>query len=157
DVVRGRQLELFEHVEQPPDADTVAVVAPRVIPLLLRLALLGRIPAGALAVGIDLDVGRGAEGEPLATPPGIVLALADRDIVVTIVLGQRQHRTPPASIPNPKFACFLSKHFCELRVQGTLESLSFPMSLWLGISLRSKLKNAGELPTLDTRTCTHKC
>jgi len=60
DVVRRRQLELLEQIEQPPDADAVAVVAPGVVALLLRLAFLGRIPAGAFAIGVDLDVGGGA-------------------------------------------------------------------------------------------------
>jgi hypothetical protein len=46
DVVRGWNLEVFEEVEQAPDADTVAVVAPSAIALLLRLALLGRIARG---------------------------------------------------------------------------------------------------------------
>ena len=92
DVVCRRQLELLEQVEQAPDADSVAVVAPGIIALLLRLALLGRIPAGALAIGVDLDIGGDAERQPLAAGPGIVLALADDRIVVAIVLGQRQHR-----------------------------------------------------------------
>src|SRR5258708_24799636 len=96
DVVRGGQLQLVEQVEHPPDADPVAIVAPGVIALLLRLALLGRIPAGALAIGVDLDVGRRAKGEPLALRPGIVLALADDRIVIAVVLGKRQHRFSPS-------------------------------------------------------------
>src|SRR6202042_204151 len=69
DVVRRRNLEVFEEVEQAPDADTVAVVPPGVVALLLRLALLGGVPAGAFAVGVDLDVGRHADGKPLAAGP----------------------------------------------------------------------------------------
>src|SRR5262249_34077293 len=80
DVVRGGKFQLLEQLEQPPDADAVAVVAPRVIPLLLRLAFLRGVPAGAFAIGVDLYVGRGAEGKPLAVRPRIVLALVDRRI-----------------------------------------------------------------------------
>jgi hypothetical protein len=70
DIVRRRQLELLEQIEQPPDADPVAVVAPGIIALLLRLALLCRIPTGALAIGVNLDIGGDAERQPLAAGPG---------------------------------------------------------------------------------------
>src|SRR5262245_42883438 len=90
DVVGRGQLELLEQVEQAPDADAVAVVAPGVIALLLRLALLRGVPAGALAIGVDLDVGGHAERQALAAGPGIVLALADAGVALAFVLGERQ-------------------------------------------------------------------
>src|SRR5262245_6373093 len=98
DVVGSGQLELLEQVEQAPDADAVAVVAPGVVALLLRLALLRGIPAGALAIGVDLDVGGHAERQALAAGPGIVLALADDRIVVAVVLGERQHQRSPSVV-----------------------------------------------------------
>src|SRR5262249_25247687 len=64
---------------------------PRVVALLLWLTFLCRVPPGAFAIGVDLDVGGGAEGEPLAARPRIILALVDRRIVVAIVLRQREH------------------------------------------------------------------
>src|SRR5215510_14788752 len=90
--MRGRQIQLLEQIEHAPDADPVAVVTPGVIALLLRLALLCRIPARALAIGIDLDIGRDAKGQPLAVGPGIVLALTDDRIFIAIMFGNGQHQ-----------------------------------------------------------------
>jgi hypothetical protein len=75
-------VELFGQIEQPPDADAVAVVAPGIVALRLRLAVLGVVVASAFAESKDLDVGRDAECEPLAPRPAVVLALGEWDIFV---------------------------------------------------------------------------
>jgi len=79
-VVRERQLELFGKVEQPPDADAVAVVAPGVVALRLRFARLGVVVAQPRAKSKAFDVGRNAEREAFPAGPGIVLALGDRRV-----------------------------------------------------------------------------
>jgi hypothetical protein len=94
-VVRGGQLELVEELEQPPHADAVAVVAPRVVALRLRLAHLGGVMPQAGAEGVPLDVGGNAEGEPPAAWPAVVLALRQRDVVVALVLGKERSLLHP--------------------------------------------------------------
>src|SRR5256885_1150997 len=53
----GWQAKLVQQVEQAPDADAVAVVAPRVVAMRLRLAGLRRVVAETAAEGEPLDVG----------------------------------------------------------------------------------------------------
>ena len=77
-VVRERHLQLVGEIEEPPDADAVAVVAPRVVALRLRLAVLRVVVAAALAEREALDVGGDAEREALAAGPAVVLALGER-------------------------------------------------------------------------------
>ena len=52
------QFQLVEQFEQPPDADAVTVVAPSIVAVRLRLALLRRVMAEARAESEPLDVGR---------------------------------------------------------------------------------------------------
>ncbi len=102
-VVRGRQLELVEQLEQPPYADAVAVVAPGIVAVGLRLALLRRIVTEPGAEGEPLDVGGQHEREALAARPAVVLALRQRDEVVAVVLRQQwlQGRYPHKSMAGP--------------------------------------------------------
>src|SRR6266705_1817659 len=90
-VVRERQLQLVCEVEQAPDADAVAVVAPGIVALRLRLARLGVVVPEPRAEGEALDVGGDAECQALAPRPGIILALGDRNVVV--------ERVPREKIP----------------------------------------------------------
>src|SRR6185437_2765190 len=62
-VVYERDIELVGKVEQPPDADAVAVVAPRIIAIGLRLAVLGIVVTAAFAERMHRDVGGDAERE----------------------------------------------------------------------------------------------
>src|SRR6266571_698214 len=73
-IVSERQLQLLGEVEQAPDADAVAVVAPGIVSLRLGLARLGVVVPEPRA-----------EGEALALRPGIVLALGDGNVVVARV------------------------------------------------------------------------
>ena len=68
DVVRSRQSEFVEQVEIIPEADPVAVVAPRVIALALRRRCAGRVAAEPGAKGEMLDVVVERDGQP--APPG---------------------------------------------------------------------------------------
>src|SRR5438034_11291713 len=89
-VVRGRQLQLVEQLEQAPHADAIAVVAPRVIAVRLRLAGLGRIVPEAGAIGEPLDIGGEQEREALAAGPAVVPALRQRDEVIAPMLRQQR-------------------------------------------------------------------
>src|SRR3989454_3225141 len=99
-IVRERQLQLLGEVEQPPDPDAVAVVAPGVVPLRLGLARLGVVVSEPRAEGKALDVGGDAEREPLALRPGIVLAIGDRNVVV-------------ARVPREKIPCHAGSSFAQ--------------------------------------------
>ena len=68
-VVGDGQAELVEEVEVVPDADAVAVVAPRVVALVLRRGAAGRVGAEAGAEGEILDIVAEVDGEPLAARP----------------------------------------------------------------------------------------
>jgi hypothetical protein len=72
--VRRGQLQLVEKVEQAPDADAVAVVAPGVVAVRLRLAGLRRVVAESGAKSEPLDVGREDESEPLAARPAVIFS-----------------------------------------------------------------------------------
>jgi len=93
-VVGERARELVEEIEHAPDADAVAVVAPRVVALRLRRRAAGRVGAEAGAVGKVLDVVAEVDGEPLAAGPRVVLAAVDWQIVVAAV-GWQPHGVPP--------------------------------------------------------------
>ena len=87
-VMRGGQFHFVEHIEKAPDADAVAVVAPRIIAMGLRLAVLGVVVAAPLAERETFDIGRQTECETLATGPVVVLALGDRRVIVAPVVRQ---------------------------------------------------------------------
>src|SRR5262249_53752900 len=89
-VVGERTGEFVEEVENAPDADAVAVVAPRVIALRLRCRAAGRIGAEAGAEGEVLDIVAEIDGEPLAAGPRVVLAAIDWHVVVAVV-GRQLH------------------------------------------------------------------
>jgi hypothetical protein len=89
-VVRRRQLQLIEELEQPPDADAVAVVAPGIVAMRLRLAGLRGVVTEAGAECEPLDVRRDDEGESLAARPAVVAPLRQRDEVVAAVLGKER-------------------------------------------------------------------
>src|SRR5262249_56194508 len=84
------EFQLVERVEQPPHADAVAVVAPRVVAVRLRLAGLRRVVAEPSAESEPLDIGGEHKGEALAAPPAVVLALGERNGVVSA--GPREKR-----------------------------------------------------------------
>jgi hypothetical protein len=90
--VRRRQAELVEELEQPPDADAVAVVAPRIVAMRLRLGGLRRVVTEAGAEREPLDVRRDDEGESLAARPAVVAPLRQRDEVVAAVLGKERRQ-----------------------------------------------------------------
>src|SRR5439155_1163423 len=96
-VVRGGQLQLVEQVEQAPHADAIAVVAPGVIAVRLRLAGLGRIVPETRAIGEPLDIGGEQEREALAAGPAVVPAFRQRDEGIAPVL--RQQRPQPSLAP----------------------------------------------------------
>src|SRR6266446_3386043 len=83
------QVQLVEEVEQAPDADAVAVVAPAVDARAHRLV--GRRDGHALAdpEAERLDVDGNVHGQPRAVRPRVVRALRDAGVVVASVGGQR--------------------------------------------------------------------
>jgi hypothetical protein len=81
-VVRERAGELVEEVKDTPDADAVAVVAPRVVALRLWRRPTGRVGAEARAEGEVLDIVAEVDGEPLAAGPRVVFAAVDRHVVI---------------------------------------------------------------------------
>jgi len=94
-VVRRRQLQLVEQLEQAPDADAVAVIAPGIVAMRLRLAALRRIVTEAGAEREPLDVRRQDEGKApcfsiRTAGPAIVAPLRQRDEVVAAVLGKER-------------------------------------------------------------------
>ena len=89
-VVRGRKLQLFEQIEEPPHADAMAVVAPRVVAL--RLAGGGperRIGSRPGAESEILDVRADIEREPLAARPVVGRTAIDHRVLVARVMGRR--------------------------------------------------------------------
>jgi hypothetical protein len=68
-VVRERQTQFGGEVEQAPDPHAIAVVAPRVVALGLRLAGLGEVVAQSGPEREHLDVRRDAEGQPASLRP----------------------------------------------------------------------------------------
>ena len=84
--VPGGQAELVQQVEQAPDADAVAVVAPGIVAVRLRLAGLGRIVPQPRAEGEPLDVRGEQERQALAARPAVVFAFNQRNEVVAAVL-----------------------------------------------------------------------
>src|SRR5262249_6884672 len=89
-VVPGRQLQLVEQLEQAPDADAVAIVPPGVVAVGLRLTGLRRVVPEPGAEGEPFDVGRDRERETRAARPAVVLALGQGNVVVAIVLRERE-------------------------------------------------------------------
>src|SRR5260221_12731853 len=89
-VVRRRQAQLVEQLEQAPDADAVAIVAPGIVAVRLRLAGLGRVMAEAGAEGEPFHAAREDEGKALAIWPTLVGPLGKRYIVVAVVLRQQR-------------------------------------------------------------------
>jgi hypothetical protein len=89
-VVRRRQPELVEELEQAPDADAVAVVAPGIVAVGLRLSGLRRVVAEPGAEGKPLDVGRQAEREALALRPRVVFSFYEGNKLVARVLRQQR-------------------------------------------------------------------
>src|SRR5262249_59979462 len=77
--------ELVEQLEEPPDAHAVAVVAPAVDAVALRL--IGRRDGRALAdaEAEGLDVERDVDGQPPATGPRVVRSCRDVGVVVAPV------------------------------------------------------------------------
>src|SRR5215475_9308917 len=80
--------KLVEEVEDAPDANAVAVVAPGVVALRLRHRATGRVGALPRAEGEVLYVVAEVDGEPFVVGPRVVLAAVDRDVVVAVVGGQ---------------------------------------------------------------------
>src|SRR5260370_6018062 len=88
DIVRSGQSELVEQVEIIPEADPVAVIAPRVIALALRRRCAGRVAAEPGPKGEMLDVVVEGDVEPCAAGPFVLPALMDRDVVIAGVSGK---------------------------------------------------------------------
>src|SRR5688572_15410675 len=105
--MRRRKLELVEQLEQAPHTDAVAVVAPGVVAMRLRLAGFRRVVSQACAEGEPLDVGGEEEGEPLAARPAVVFTFRQRNEVVAAVLRQERFQStlaPEAFTTGPSFA-----------------------------------------------------
>src|SRR3989338_6366865 len=83
--MRERHGKLIGEIKEAPDADAIAVIAPRVIALGLRFAMLCIVVTAPLAERMHRDVGGQAERKALPARPGIVLALGQRRILVSIV------------------------------------------------------------------------
>jgi len=73
--VRRGQLQLVEELQQPPDADAVAVVAPGIVAVRLRLAGLRGIMAEPGTEGEPFDIGGEDESEALVARPAVVFSL----------------------------------------------------------------------------------
>src|ERR671936_1002717 len=87
-VVRGGQLQLIEELQQPPDADAIAIVTPGIVAMRLRLARLRRVVTQAGTEGEPFDVGGDDECEALAARPAVVAPLRERYKIVAVVLRQ---------------------------------------------------------------------
>src|SRR5258706_85905 len=119
-VVRERQLQFVGKVEEAPDPHAVAVVAPGIVALRLRLAALRVVVSEACAEGEALDVGGEAEREALAARPGIVFPLRDRRVVV-------------ARMPRQEGFCHERPRFQSARAPEsltTLPSLAMSARIW---------------------------
>src|SRR5260370_15529979 len=88
DIVRSGQSELVEQVEIIPEADPVAVIAPRVIALALRCRRARRVAAQPGPNGGILDVLVECDGEPCAAGPLVLPALMARDVVIAVGGGE---------------------------------------------------------------------
>src|SRR5204862_4575325 len=90
---RDRKLELVEELEQPPDSDAVAVLAPApVVRVGMRQAR--RVgEAEAAVVGEGLEVQAQVEGEPLAARPAELRPVDDRRIVEVRLPRERHARS----------------------------------------------------------------
>ena len=97
----GGQAELVEQVEDAPDADAIAVVAPAVDAV--ALGLVGRGDGRALAdpEAEGLDVEGQVDGEPAPARPGVVGSPRDVRVLVASVRGQHGVAFLPAVDPTP--------------------------------------------------------
>src|SRR5260370_24450151 len=101
DIVRSGQSELVEQVEIIPEADPVAVIAPRVIALALRCRRARRVAAEPGPKGEILDVVVEGDGAPCAAGPFGLPALMDRDGAIAAVSGKLHWRAPWSGMPTP--------------------------------------------------------
>src|SRR3984893_5431155 len=85
DVVRPRQGKLVEHIEIMPEADAVAVVAPRIVAVALGRGGARRVDTETCAKGEIFDVVAKGDGEPSAFRPVVLRPFVNRDVVVTAV------------------------------------------------------------------------
>jgi hypothetical protein len=103
---RRGQLELVEDLEKAPVADAIAIVAPRVVARGLRASAIVRIDSLAGLKREVLDVERDIECKPFVTRPRIVLALRDRQEIVSLVVRQLEH----ALLPPTRVYFFCGRH-----------------------------------------------
>src|SRR5690606_15704620 len=109
DVVGSGDPQLIEQIKQPPHPDPVPIIAPGIIPLVLGFSGLGRIPAPAFAVGVDLKIGYYTECQSFTIRPAIIPALDQGNEVVPTMLGK--HSTDPSgSYDNFISACRPERH-----------------------------------------------
>src|SRR5262249_17647120 len=107
DQVRRRQAEFVEQFEAAPHADPVAVVAPGKGPRIRRRIGDSQEMTLARAKGEVLDVQSEIKRQSLAARPGIVLALGDRRIDVTVVI--RQAKSVSHCCIAPAISAFMAR------------------------------------------------
>jgi hypothetical protein len=90
-----------------------------------------RMMAGQIDLQLEEDIGIGAEARPqptLETLGGATIrAMMDQKLAKNLRFVSVLPTRP--SVPNPKFALLLSKHFCELRVQRDTRIIELLVSL----------------------------
>src|SRR5687767_6533038 len=126
--MRRRKLELVEQLEQAPHADAVAVVAPGVVAMGLRLAGFRRVVSQAGAESEPFDVGGEEEGEALAARPAVVFAFREWNEVVAGVLRQQRFQStlaPEALTTGPSLAISSAVRFSNS--SGDMASGSAPI------------------------------
>jgi len=94
DEMAHRPPQFVHHVEDAPDADAQAVVAPAVVAHVGLGAERRRRMAETFAEAEVFDVQRTIEGQALAARPGEVPALDDRRIAVAVVFSQLHGARP---------------------------------------------------------------
>ena len=80
------ECQFVQQIENSPDADTKTVFPPRIVACVGRRTELGGSVAEGPANFKMFDIERDVDGQPFAVRPGIIGPLANRRVVVTIVI-----------------------------------------------------------------------
>src|SRR6266480_2770076 len=84
-----------------PEADAVAVVAPRVVAMALRCRGARRVDAETRSKGEEFDVVAEGDGEPSALGPFVLRPLVNRDVVIAAVRREFHGTCSSAKRPRP--------------------------------------------------------
>ena len=94
-----RHVQRLEHLEHPPGADPVAIVAPGIVQHIRLRPTGGQFRPQPFAKGEMFQVQPDVDRQPRTTGPGVIGAPRDRDIVVPAVIRQHLVKAPPLPVP----------------------------------------------------------